>query len=98
MMRTASNHLRPHRFAPAASSSRVSRAFSSDKSSLWHRYVDLLEKHPIPTKVGTSAFLVGGGDIACQKLVEGQASVDIKRLGIMTFLGGALVAPVLHVW
>jgi hypothetical protein len=88
------------RFAARALGGPLPRKFSSGASpqpSLWQRYVDLLEKHPIPTKVATSALLVGGGDIACQKFVEEQP-IDAKRLGIMTFLGGALVAPALHVW
>ena len=78
----------------------VTRHFSSGSAppGLWGRYVELLEAFPFATKVVTSAFIVGGGDIACQKLVEKQENLDTKRLGIMTFLGGALVAPVLHFW
>lgn len=34
----------------------------------------------------------------CQKLVEKKENLDLKRLGIMSFLGGALVGPVLHAW
>ncbi len=54
----------------------------------------------------TSAAIVGGGDVACQVLVERrsftirkeQAQIDFPRAGRFLFLGGTLIAPSLHLW
>jgi hypothetical protein len=64
----------------------------------WAKYNILLEKHPITTKVITAGGIAAFGDINCQLFIESDKPFSFKRLGIFTFLGGVLVAPVLHVW
>lgn len=61
-------------------------------------YGEALESKPLLTKGLTSAAMVGVGDAVCQLTLETDTQFNAKRLGIMTFLGGALIAPVLHVW
>ena len=55
----------------------------------------------------TSAAIVGGGDVACQILIEKRTwtkrdvqhlALDVPRVCRFTFLGGTLIAPTLHVW
>jgi hypothetical protein len=60
-------------------------------------YTRQLTENPIITKALTSAVIVLAGDLGCQLVIEGNG-LDIARLARMFFLGGALVAPVLHVW
>jgi hypothetical protein len=78
---------------------------------LWTSYNTLLQTpgwKSLSVKSLTSAVIVGGGDVACQVLVEKrswkkideqqQLPLDISRVCRFTFLGGAFIAPTLHVW
>ncbi|KAJ0412655.1 hypothetical protein ATCC90586_002285 [Pythium insidiosum] len=80
----------------ASSSSRAGE--EGALQSLWARYSALLVSHPVPTKVATACGIAAIGDINCQLFIERNERFDGKRLFIFTFLGGVLVAPVLHVW
>jgi len=65
-------------------------------------YGRLLAKHPLATKSGTSAGLVGLGDLLSQGVEmwsRGKAQVpDKKRVGTMALFGGMYLGPVLHCW
>ena len=76
------------------------RAMSTNapKAGLWARYNELLDTAPLATKAVTSAAICGAGDAACQLFVEKKEEFNVKRLGIMTFLGFSLVAPATHYW
>lgn len=69
----------------------------------------MLDTHPIATKVITSGLISGSGDLLCQYLsstenneIEDEKqhnnSYDWRRTINFTILGGALVAPTVHVW
>jgi hypothetical protein len=74
-----------------------SSSSSSGESGIVAWYTRQLTEKPIITKALTSAVIVLAGDLGCQLVIEGNG-LDIARLARMFFLGGALVAPVLHVW
>jgi len=76
---------------------RFSQSASDKTGGIAAWYNGLLEKSPLLTKAVTSALIVLGGDLGCQLFIEG-GSIDFARLARMFFLGGVLVAPVLHVW
>jgi len=72
-------------------------------------YTQMLDTHPIATKVITSGLISGSGDLLCQYLsstenneIEDEKqhnnSYDWRRTINFTILGGALVAPTVHVW
>ena len=76
-------------------------------------YAQKLESHPLLTKALTSAFISGSGDLTCQYLVhkrqhqqrqnqqdgiDGGFIPDWKRTGRFSFLGLALIAPIIHHW
>ena len=76
----------------------------------WSRYNALLQSggwRALLAKSLTSAVIMGGGDIACQLLVEQVPQqgkqrealhLDGPRAGRFVILGAVLVAPVLHTW
>ena len=73
-------------------------------------YTQKLDSHPIATKVITSGLISGSGDLLCQylstkkdnEIIEDEKqhnnSYDWRRTINFTILGGALVAPTVHVW
>lgn len=73
-------------------------------------YTQMLDSHPIATKVTTSGLISGSGDLLCQYLstkkdneIEDEKqqynnSYDWRRTINFTILGSALVAPTVHVW
>ena len=69
-------------------------------------YTQMLDSHPIATKVITSGLISGSGDLLCQyfsskkKIDEKHYnnSYDWRRTINFTILGGALVAPIVHLW
>ena len=83
-------------------------------SRLWMQYLKLLQERPILTKSLTSGLLSFSADFICQRWEIQRAnnketnvdkansntvvSFDWLRASRFTFLGAALVAPVLHVW
>ncbi|QDZ19434.1 Mpv17/PMP22 family protein [Chloropicon primus] len=60
-------------------------------------YLALVDKHPIPMKLATTAFLNFAGDLICQLTLE-DGPFNYRRSATFTFLGLALVAPALHFW
>jgi hypothetical protein len=54
--------------------------------ALWKTYLRLLEVHPLPTKVITSASINGVGDILGQTLFEKDKPFDFLRLAKFTLL------------
>ena len=66
-------------------------------NSIWLSYLALLDKKPVLTKSLTAAFLNGVGDIIAQLWLDG-GNIDLKRLGIFSFIGLVLIGPALHVW
>lgn len=77
----------------------------------WYAYK--LDTHPITTKVLTSGFISGSGDLLCQYIVSkkkdeerenqentplSEESFDWTRTLRFTILGSFLVAPTVHVW
>ena len=72
---------------------------SSFFSKMLDKYVNQLDKNPLLVKSLTSMFIVGVGDIGCQLVLSDEdTKFDVKRFLVFTFLGGALVGPVLHYW
>ena len=89
--------LRNHPKVSAVQTSRPSS--SSFWKQQWNADNKLLETRPILTKVVTASGIAAVGDVSCQLVLEsGDQPFDWKRMAIFTFLGGALVAPVLHGW
>ena len=92
------------RMAASAPRARFASSSSSSSSSSKTRtplewYSHMLETKPLATKSVTSFMIVGAGDLMTQVLIEDREDgVDVKRFGIMCFLGGTLVGPWLHVW
>ncbi|TMW58708.1 hypothetical protein Poli38472_010267 [Pythium oligandrum] len=84
----------PHRFA----STKASSANGGFFKSAWTSYSRLLETKPVTTKVVTACTIAGLGDVTCQFIIEKSDKLDVKRTAIFTFLGGVVVAPILHVW
>lgn len=66
--------------------------------SLWSRYTELLEKHPLLVKSLTAALLNAIADFACQVLVERTHSVDVRRLLSFVAIGFCMSGPGLHYW
>lgn len=66
--------------------------------SLWSRYTELLEKHPLLVKSLTAALLNAIADFACQVLVERTHSVDVRRLLSFIAIGFCMSGPGLHYW
>ena len=60
-------------------------------------YLALMDKHPVPVKLATTAFLNFAGDLICQLALE-EGDFNYKRSATFTFLGFALVGPALHFW
>jgi len=92
---------------------RFNRSFSTTKnifSSTWTRYTEMLEKKPILTKSITAGVLSFVADVICQKgfgsapiegtkdVTKDEKALDFPRIGKFTFLGVALVGPILHFW
>lgn len=83
---------------------RTKRCFSNDggggknPSGFFGWYNAKLESAPLLTKAITSGLIGAAGDIFAQAFIEEKSEFDLRRLGIFTFLGAALLAPVLHVW
>lgn len=65
---------------------------------IWAAYLKQLDTRPLITKMWTSGVLNGFGDVASQLGIERETPFDTKRFCIFTFLGIALVGPVLHQW
>eukprot|EP00808_Paulinella_micropora_P030447 g42072.t1 len=69
---------------------------------LLERYSRLLDKHPLPVKAVSSAFIVAGGDVFAQVFINGTSvtspKYDWMRTGRMFIIGAGLIAPILHVW
>jgi len=61
-------------------------------------YLDCLESNPLITKILTTAFLVGGGDVIAQLFIEKNSSLDPHRSMKMLIFGGCIVGPSLHFW
>lgn len=65
-------------------------------------YSNLLTKHPYATKIVSSGFIGGLGDVLIQ-LYEGRAkgdafAFDYRRLAVFTAVTAFYIAPVIHVW
>ena len=60
-------------------------------------YARLLETWPVLTKSATAGALLGLGDCAVQRVVEGGAW-DRRRTAKLALLGGLMVGPTLHAW
>ena len=89
------------------------RRFGGAAQSLFKQYSAVLERHPLPTKIVTSGIVCGSGDAACQAITlndggrerpadsgtpADRGGFDGGRCARFVVLGGALLAPVLHVW
>ena len=89
------------RFNSSSSKSGGSRQKSSGRSnkrSGGFSYNAYLESHPIMTKSITSMFVVGSGDLICQKFIEERETVQWKRVATMGWIGLTLAGPLLHQW
>ena len=77
----------------------------------WTKYNGLLQGggwQSVATKCVTSAGIVGAGDVACQIFIEKRnfsgfvssdhRQLDLQRFCRFAFLGGAFIAPCLHIW
>ena len=97
-------------FGPKAlSNAFLKRKVSSTSSSkggnggLWGKYMELLERRPLETKIVTSGVLAFASDVICQKIDREYISKDDKkhdwiRTARFTSLGAFYMAPILHMW
>lgn len=80
-------------------------------NALLRWYASKLDSHPLRTKIFTSGFIAGTGDLLCQSFDTNDdgddednnkhhstARYDITRNIKFAFLGATLVAPATHVW
>jgi len=75
-------------------------------SKLLESYSELLKKHPYPTKILSSAFVGGTGDVLIQlfqqrnarKKNSNAAPFDFRRLAVFATVAGLYIAPVIHLW
>lgn len=75
-----------------------SKGDDTPSNSLFSWYLLLLNNHPVTTKAITSALISLFGDLVCQLVIEKSETIDLKRSGVFTLLGLALVGPTLHFW
>ncbi|ETW01228.1 hypothetical protein H310_06814 [Aphanomyces invadans] len=76
----------------------ASQTLYTSRARTWtSQYSTLLAKYPLLTKTLTSAALAGVGDIVCQLAIEDADAIDFRRLSVFTAVGGAYIAPLLHV-
>lgn len=66
--------------------------------SLWARYMDMLEEHPLIVKSFTAGILNLFADLICQVFFEKVQQIDIQRLLSFTAIGLFMSGPGLHVW
>ncbi|KAI5076324.1 hypothetical protein GOP47_0008389 [Adiantum capillus-veneris] len=66
--------------------------------SLWARYMETLEDHPLITKSLTAGILNLFADLVCQVVFEKVQQVDIQRLLSFTAIGLFMSGPGLHFW
>ena len=73
---------------------------ASGGGGIWALYLSALETNPLATKCFTSGLLNAAGDLFAQFMFEnaGEKGCDLRRTGVFTFLGAALVGPCLHFW
>ena len=73
----------------------------SKNLSFLAKYNQLLEKHPLATKIISSAVIFALGDIICQTVIEKKTfknGFNWKRTMVMTSVGSLYTAPLLHFW
>lgn len=66
--------------------------------SLWARYMEMLEGHPLIVKSLTAGILNLFADLVCQVFFEKVPQVDIQRLLSFTAIGLFMSGPGLHIW
>eukprot|EP00303_Exanthemachrysis_gayraliae_P013539 CAMPEP_0206024100 /NCGR_PEP_ID=MMETSP1464-20131121/37642_1 /ASSEMBLY_ACC=CAM_ASM_001124 /TAXON_ID=119497 /ORGANISM="Exanthemachrysis gayraliae, Strain RCC1523" /LENGTH=227 /DNA_ID=CAMNT_0053398101 /DNA_START=33 /DNA_END=716 /DNA_ORIENTATION=- len=76
----------------------VMRGGEDKGKGLWAKYNELLDKHPLPTKMATSAVLATLGDVIAQKLINKVAGYSFRGLGILVAVNVLYISPVLHFW
>lgn len=78
---------------------RSASAGPGSSSSLWSRYSDRLESHPVSTKSLTSGGIAFFGDVLSQNLLNTDGKdFDFGRLLRYSVLGSCFVGPTLHYW
>ena len=59
-------------------------------------YNSLLLKRPLATKIVTTFFICGSGDLACQMLEKKQSPWDKERTSRQAVVAGFTLSPILH--
>ena len=68
-------------------------------SMVWHAYLSLLRRYPLPTKAATATTVAFFADFVCQRLESAGKVVPFDADRAFRFASWALVTtPVVHVW
>lgn len=84
-------------FSSKATESAKAVAAKNPLQKAWITYNAWLSDMPLLTKAVTSAIIVSTGDIFCQLFITDEP-FSYRRAANFFFLGGAIIAPVLHNW
>lgn len=66
--------------------------------SLWARYMELLDGHPLITKSLTAGVFNLLADLICQVFLDKVQQIDIQRLLSFSAIGIFMSGPGLHIW
>ncbi|KAL1244793.1 Mpv17-like protein [Trichinella spiralis] len=102
--RQGSHILKPFEFVGANVNSlgRLSKAMLFEKAThAWHRYLEILTRHPLKTQMLITGFLMGAGDVSSQIFIETKKKpkrFDFVRTARFICIGSFFFAPLLKSW
>ncbi|XP_003374956.1 protein SYM1 [Trichinella spiralis] len=81
---------------------RLSKAMLFEKAThAWHRYLEILTRHPLKTQMLITGFLMGAGDVSSQIFIEPKKKpkrFDFVRTARFICIGSFFFAPLLKSW
>ncbi|KRY35939.1 Protein SYM1 [Trichinella spiralis] len=81
---------------------RLSKAMLFEKAThAWHRYLEILTRHPLKTQMLITGFLMGAGDVSSQIFIETKKKpkrFDFVRTARFICIGSFFFAPLLKSW
>ncbi|KRX54692.1 Protein SYM1 [Trichinella sp. T9] len=96
------NRLRPRPRANVNSLGKLSKAMLFEKATnAWHRYLEILTRHPLKTQMLITGFLMGAGDVSSQIFIETKKKpkrFDFVRTARFICIGSFFFAPLLKSW
>ncbi|KRZ56756.1 Mpv17-like protein [Trichinella nativa] len=81
---------------------KLSKAMLFEKATnAWHRYLEILTRHPLKTQMLITGFLMGAGDVSSQIFIETKKKpkrFDFVRTARFICIGSFFFAPLLKSW